>query len=219
MARAVVVGAGIFGVSAALAFRRRGAEVTLASPGPVPHPLAESTDISKIVRLDYGDDELYTSLMERALERWRDWPELHETGVLFVTRGAMQKGSFEDDSAALLERRGHRVERLDANAIARRFPAWNASVWNGGYFNPQGGWAESGAVVARLAAEARDAGVTIATSAVASLVERGTRVCGVRLGDGVTIEADRVVLCVGSWTGHLVPPLASVLVSVGQPVF
>ncbi len=217
--RAVVVGSGIFGTSAALALRRRGREVTLIDPGPVPHPLAESTDISKIVRLDYGDDELYTSFMESALERWRASDLFHETGVLFVTRGAMRPGGFEHDSMTLLERRGHRVERVDAAAIARRFPAWNAAAWTDGYFNPQGGWAESGAVVARLAAEARDAGVVIVEAAVASLVERGARIVGVRANDGATLDADLVVLAVGSWTGHLVPSLAGVLVSVGQPVF
>src|SRR5579859_8186850 len=71
--RVLVVGAGIFGVTAAIELRRRANEVTLVDPGPVPHPLAASTDISKIVRLDYGADEAYTAWMERALERWRAW--------------------------------------------------------------------------------------------------------------------------------------------------
>src|SRR6185437_9008873 len=84
-----VVGAGIFGVTAALALRRRGHTVSLFDPGPLPHPLAESTDISKIVRLDYGPDDVYLALMESALEGWRRWnedlgePLFHEVGVLF----------------------------------------------------------------------------------------------------------------------------------------
>jgi glycine/D-amino acid oxidase-like deaminating enzyme len=57
-----VVGAGIFGVATALALRRRGYAVTLLDPGPLPHPLVASTDISKIVRLDYGPDADYTAL-------------------------------------------------------------------------------------------------------------------------------------------------------------
>src|SRR3954451_3662025 len=115
----VVVGAGIFGVASALELRRRGHAVTLVDPGPLPHPLAESTDISKIVRLDYGSDEAYTAMMETALEGWRrgnrGWPSplFHETGVMFVTRRPMAPGGFEHDSHATLVRRGHRVERLD----------------------------------------------------------------------------------------------------------
>ena len=36
----IVVGAGIFGLTAALELERRGHRVTVLDPGPVPHPLA-----------------------------------------------------------------------------------------------------------------------------------------------------------------------------------
>ena len=62
----VVVGAGIFGVTAALELRTRGWDVTVVDPGPVPRPVAASTDISKVVRMDYGADELYTAMSEAA---------------------------------------------------------------------------------------------------------------------------------------------------------
>lgn len=50
--RVAIVGAGIFGVTAALTLARRGHRVTLLDPGPLPHPLAESTDVSKAIRLE-----------------------------------------------------------------------------------------------------------------------------------------------------------------------
>ena len=43
----VVVGAGVFGLSSAIDLARRGHTVTLMDPGPIPHPRAASTDISK----------------------------------------------------------------------------------------------------------------------------------------------------------------------------
>ncbi len=46
----LIVGAGIYGVTAALELRSRGHRVSLIDPGPIPHPLAASTDISKVVR-------------------------------------------------------------------------------------------------------------------------------------------------------------------------
>ena len=74
----VIAGGGIFGITAASARRRCGFAVTVFDPGPLPHPLAESTDISKIVRMDYGPDEVYLALMEEAVEGWRRynarWP-------------------------------------------------------------------------------------------------------------------------------------------------
>ena len=98
--KAVIVGAGVFGATAALELRARHWEVMLADPGPVPHPMAASTDISKVVRLAYGSDETYTQLMEEALPIWREWNEkfrtelYHETGVLFVCRLPMRPGDF-----------------------------------------------------------------------------------------------------------------------------
>jgi glycine/D-amino acid oxidase-like deaminating enzyme len=72
MERTLVVGAGIFGVTAAIELRKRGHAVRLVDPGPLPHPLAASTDISKVVRLEYGADETYTALSEGSLpsNRW-----------------------------------------------------------------------------------------------------------------------------------------------------
>jgi glycine/D-amino acid oxidase-like deaminating enzyme len=218
-----VVGGGIFGVTAALALRKRGHDVTVFDPGPIPHPLAESTDISKIVRLDYGDDETYTTLMEKALEGWRRWsaaPLFHETGLLFLRRSPLEPGSFEHDSYELLTRRGHRLERLDASAIRERFPAWNAGSYVDGYFNPEGGWAESGRVVAHLAREAADAGVRLAPgTALAGLVETAGRVTGFVTAAGDVVASDFVVVAAGSWTPHLLPFLREHLHSVGQPVF
>ena len=69
----IVVGAGIFGVTCALELCRRGNRVRLLDPGPLPHPDAASTDISKAVRMDYGADVFYTDLAERAIHGWQAW--------------------------------------------------------------------------------------------------------------------------------------------------
>src|SRR5213594_2427638 len=67
MAKIIVVGAGINGVTSAIELKKRGHKVVLADPGPLPHPLAASTDISKAVRAAYGPDEDYTALAERSV--------------------------------------------------------------------------------------------------------------------------------------------------------
>jgi glycine/D-amino acid oxidase-like deaminating enzyme len=224
--RVAVAGGGVFGVTAALALRRRGHDVALVDPGPLPHPLAESTDISKVVRLDYGADELYTALAERAMDGWRRWnrdwpaPRFHETGVAYLTRDAMRPGGFEHDSLDLLTRRGHACERLDAAAIARRYPAFRPGAFQGGYYNPQGGWAEATAVVDRLLGEARDAGVAVrGERAARAVAEKGARAAGLVLADGALIAADLVVVASGAWAGQLSPALARALRPSGQPVF
>ena len=207
-------------MTAAIELRRRGRDVVLVDPGPIPHPLAESTDISKIVRCDYGADEDYTALAERALDGWRRWnadwpvPRFHETGVAFLTYGPMQPGSFEHDSFTLLARRGHRVERLDAAAIAARFPAYRPGAFTDGYFHHEGGWAESGTTVAHLVAEAIAAGVTLLGDHPARRIVDDGAVVGSRV-----VTADAIAVCAGAWTPLLAPELAADLRAVGQPVF
>ena len=69
----IVVGAGVFGVTGAMELRQRDYNVSLFDPGPLPRPEASSTDISKAVRMDYGDDTLYSGMAESCLRIWESW--------------------------------------------------------------------------------------------------------------------------------------------------
>ena len=157
MLRVIVVGAGINGVTAAIELKRRGHKVFLIDPGPLPHPLAASTDISKAIRAAYGADEEYTALAERSIPIWRKWNQelgvelYHETGVLFLRRRPMEPGDFEYESCKVLERRGHKFERINSAQLRKRFPAFNAERFQDGFFDPDAGYVESGRVVAALA--------------------------------------------------------------------
>jgi glycine/D-amino acid oxidase-like deaminating enzyme len=204
------VGAGVYGASSALELARRGHDVTLLDPGPLPHPDAASTDISKIVRADYGDDAFYTELAELSIEGWRRWnqswpePLFHETGFVILSSRALSETGFEGNSYRLLSQRGHRLERLDAASIAERCPRFDASRFCEGYLNPVGGWAESGRVVARLIEEAQRAGVRLQE--------------GAALADVRARTADITIVCAGAWTHTLLPELADRIRSIGQPV-
>ncbi len=221
----VIVGAGVFGLTAALELRARGWRVTVMDPGPVPTPTAASTDISKVVRMDYGADELWTDLGRRSIARWREWNResgqalFHEDGFLVLTRAPMQPGGFEFESFKLLTAHGERLERLDSAALAQRFPAWTADKYLDGYFNPRGGWAESGRVIAWLAQKAQRAGVRVVENcAFDRLLEKESRVVGVRAKDGQEFRADLTLLATGAWTPTLLPELGDVMWATGQPV-
>jgi glycine/D-amino acid oxidase-like deaminating enzyme len=185
----VIVGAGVFGLTAAWELAARGWRVTVSDPGPLPRPAAASTDISKVVRADYGTDELYTAMAEAALAGWdlwnARWPEplYHPSGFLLLSPELLQRGRFEYDSLALLEQRGHRVERLRGDTRGRRFPAWAPDQYPDGYFNPRAGWVESAKVVVRLAVEAKAVGVRLLErTACDHLLEQDGRVVGIQVG-------------------------------------
>src|SRR5215471_4629690 len=167
MLKVVIVGAGINGVTAAIELKKRDHRVALVDSGPLPHPLAASTDISKAVRAAYGADEDYTALAERSIRLWRRWNEefgtklYHEVGVMFVRRRKMEPGDFEHESLKLLEKRGLKVARMDTPQLWKRFPAWNRELYRDGVLEIEAGYAESGRAVGMLIERAKAMGVEL----------------------------------------------------------
>jgi glycine/D-amino acid oxidase-like deaminating enzyme len=221
---AVVVGAGAFGVASALELRRRAWSVTMLDSGPVPNEAAASTDVSKVVRMDYGSDVFYHELAEAALDGWdrwnADWPRplYHEDGFLILSREPMRPGGFEHESWRVLRERGHAPERIGGRELERRHPAWSGADYPDGYFNPRGGWAESGAVVMRLVELARTAGVELRSATCERILSAGSRVSGVAVATGERLDADAVVVSAGAWTPGLLPWLSDTMWPTAQPV-
>lgn len=222
----IIVGAGMFGVTAAIELRRRGWRVTLLDPGPIPRATAASNDISKVVRADYGADDLYTALGEVSLAGWHLWNRqqgevlYHEDGFLLMRRDAMEPGGFEHESFARLAQRGFPLRRLDAAALGQQFPAWASENFPDGYLSVRAGWVESGRVVTRLAREAKEVCVIVREGAgFARLLEHGSRVAGVVTTSGEAWRADVVLVAAGAWTPTLLRHLGGVMWATAQPVF
>jgi glycine/D-amino acid oxidase-like deaminating enzyme len=97
----IIVGAGIFGVTAATSLQKRGYSVSVIDPQIIgaTNPLSSSTDISKLVRSDYGKDDTYVMMNDKSIKLWRQWNEkwkedfYHESGVLWLSKKAMKEGS------------------------------------------------------------------------------------------------------------------------------
>ena len=226
MSKVIVVGAGINGVTAAIELQKRGHAAILVDPGPLPHPLAASTDISKAVRAAYGSDEDYTELAERSIKLWHKWNEefgvelYHETGVMFVRQREMKPGDFEYESFKMLQQHGCNVERMNSAQLWKRFPAWNPEFFADGILEIEAGYAESGRVVAALAEHAKLVGVELReNSRFSHLDESDDRANGIVLDNGERISGDRIVMTVGAWTPYLLPFTKPFFRASGQPVF
>jgi glycine/D-amino acid oxidase-like deaminating enzyme len=226
MSRIIVVGAGINGVTAAIELKKRGHNVVLVDPGPLPHPLAASTDISKAVRAAYGADEDYTDLATRSIELWRKWNQefgtqfYHEVGVMFVRRRELKPGDFEHESFKTLKRRGHNVERMNSARFWKRFPAWNPNLYRDGVLEVEAGYAESGRVVATLIGRAKSLDIELREGVrFSQLHEEDDGVSGIALDGGKRIAGDFVVMAMGAWTPYLLPFTKKFFRASGQPVF
>jgi len=218
--RIVIVGAGEFGLTAALELQTRGWNVTVLEQGAVPYPEAASCDLNKVVRSDYGADLTYTEMGEAAIRGWRRWNEAfgttlyHEDGFLVMSAHRMKPGGFEYESHAFQTARGHILPRRRSADLRREHPLWNADRYVDGYLNPRGGWAESGRTIAVLAEQARRLGVEIIEyAAFAELLDHG-----VRSRDGRQWRGDAVLMATGAWTAALLPHLQQVMWATGQTV-
>ena len=226
MATVIVVGAGVNGVTTGIELRKRGHKVILVDPGPLPHPLAASTDISKAVRAAYGADEEYTELAERSISLWRKWNiefgvELyHEVGVMFVRQQEMKPGDFEYESFKTLEQRGHKIERMNSAQLWKQFPAWDPERYQDGVLELEAGYVESSRVVMTLIERAKSAGIELRESARFSKLDEGDdRVKGIVLDNGQRIAGDVVIVAVGAWTPYVLPFTQKFFRATGQPVF
>ena len=224
--KVLIVGGGIFGITAAISLRRRGYEVHLFEKGKIPNPDASSTDASKMIRADYGHDTFYMDMMLDAFKGWEHWneqwpaPLYHPTGSLFLTHEKMQAGSLEYDSKKALEERGVSVDNINAKVLEERFPNWNTSQFTDGYFNPIGGWAQSGKVVRQLADIAILEGVELhEETSVMSLMTNSHQVGGLFTTDGMVYSADKVIVAAGVWSSKLIEELADKVTITAHPVY
>jgi sarcosine oxidase len=85
-----VIGAGVFGAWTAWHLAKRGKRVALVEAYGPGHSRASSGGETRIIRMGYGADELYTRWAQRSLEQWKEFfaatqqPLFVETGVLWM---------------------------------------------------------------------------------------------------------------------------------------
>ena len=213
-----VVGAGIFGMAAAMELRGRGHEVTVFEQGTVPYENATSTDVSKGIRRTWyaGDNETYVELVERAALGWRAWEErfqakvYHQTGGIAIIEG-FEPGTPMYESVRFLRDRGAtEIEVIQAKQARSRFPQFTIRDEETCIYDGWSGYIESGQAVSFLGRLAREEGVTILESAPVLGVEEVSGAVRLHI-DGADRDFDRVVVAAGVWIGRLLPEVGRLL--------
>ncbi|WP_161600802.1 FAD-dependent oxidoreductase [Teichococcus oryzae] len=209
MPDALVLGAGIMGLSAAWGLTRAGFSVSVVEQDDVPNPRGSSVDEHRLIRHAYGAAAGYMHMVEEAFAAWNLlWDELGEvpyarTGVLALGDGG---AGWLADSRATLRQAGHAVQDLDAGGVTARFPMINPAGLGDAFHMAEGGVLMAGRIVGLLAAHLRRQGVRFIRG-------RATDVDPARasltLEDGATLQAGRLVLAAGPWAPRLVPGLAA----------
>jgi sarcosine oxidase len=199
-----VIGAGVFGAWTAYKLRQDGASVLLLDAYGPGNSRASSGGESRMIRMGYGPDEIYTRMAQRSLVLWRElFGERHN---LFVKTGILWLGYDRDPyceaTLATLERLGINYERLDHDELVRRFPQISLHQVTWGMLEPDSGVLLARRAVQAVAAKARAIGVDYREAAIASPTAGSIRTIS-----GEEIVAHRYVFACGPWLPKLFPEL------------
>lgn len=202
---ALVLGAGIMGLSAAWGLARRGFSVRVVEQDEVPNPRGASVDHHRLIRHAYGAQAGYMRMVDPAYAAWDlVWRDLGEvlhvpTGVLAVSGGT---AGWLGESRTALAAGGHAFTDLTAAEVAARFPMLTEAGIGAAFHMAPGGVLLAGRIVEGLAKRLARQGVAI---------ERGCAVAvdparaALRLADGGERSADLLVVAAGPWAPRLLP--------------
>jgi len=204
----VVVGAGVFGAWTALALALRGKRVALLEAYGPAHSRSSSGDESRIIRMGYGADEIYTRWSQRSIHMWRelfaaarDESLFQETGVLWLAEAGNVSLQATRD---VLTSCGVKFAELDRAELIQKYPQINFEGIGSGIYEPQSGVLMARRSVAAVVAVAQKMGVEY--RAAHALAPRGSgEISQVETSSGEPFAASQFVFACGAWLGKVFP--------------
>lgn len=216
--QAVVIGAGSFGAWTALRLRRRSLSVLLLEAHAPAHTRASSGGESRIIRMGYGPNRIFTEWSRRALKRWLELfaltgrPLFHRTGVLWLSPHA---DAYTAASLAAFEQLAIPHQPLTRNELARLCPQMALQpdvAW--GLLEPESGVLMARRAVATVVEQALREGVVYQQAAVPAPVQLDQRPDGSALlpaltpsgGSAITFDSGTTyIFACGAWLPTLFP--------------
>ncbi len=202
-----VIGAGVFGAWTAWHLAKRGQRVALIDAYGPAHSRASSGGETRILRMGYGTDELYTRWSQKSLKQWKEFfaatrqPLFLETGVLWM-------GGDEDkrlgQTSATLKRCGVTFEELDRTTLEKRYPQIGFENIKCGIFEPKSGVLMARRAVAAVVEDAVRIGAEYRRAQAMKPREAG-RVEHITTSQGERIAAGQFVFACGPWLGKVFP--------------
>lgn len=208
---AVIIGAGIFGVSTGVQLARRGIRVTILNDGP-PANGASGRSLSWLNSARMRS-EPYHRLRMAGIDRYRTLSAQYPDADWLRFDGGLTWDA-DDERNEIEAAYRHEVSlaydarRLSAADVAGVTPGLNARAITpqGAIFNPGEGWVDLPALIGLLLNEfSALGGVLVTEQGAARVVVEGGRAVGAETAKGERFPADAVVLA----TGPAVPRMAA----------
>ena len=206
-----VVGAGVFGAWTAYQLRLSGASVLLLDAYGPGNSRASSGGESRMIRLGYGPDEIYSRSAQHSLAQWQQlFAKVNQqylfqpTGILWLAR---DRDPYCEATLTTLRRIGAICERLEHDQLARRFKQLNLDPISWGILENESGVLLARRAVKTVADEAVRVGVDYVQQAIALPPVDDNNLHSIWTTSGNEIEAERFVFACGPWLPKLFPDL------------
>jgi sarcosine oxidase len=173
-----VVGAGVFGAWSAYQLQRSSKRVALIDAHGPGNSRSSSGGESRIIRMGYGADEIYTRSALRSLQLWKEFLAqanealFYQTGVLWL---AHENDPYPLQSAETLHKIGIPFEKLKPAEITRRYPQIGLDGISWAMLEPGSGVLIARQAVQAVVTEAIKNGVEYLRDAVSGPGVRGPR--------------------------------------------
>jgi monomeric sarcosine oxidase len=211
-----VIGAGVFGAWSAYQLGLMGASVLLLDAYGPGNSRASSGGESRIIRLGYGPDEIYSRSSQRSFTLWQQLfektePLFQKTGVLWLAR---EHDAYCEATLATLQRLNANFERLDQDELIRRFPQLEFGPTRWAILEPDSGVLMARRAVKAVVSQAKVNGVEYVEKAIAPPLPTHGNLESVRTVSGEEIRAKQFVFACGPWLPKLFPELLKDLIYV-----
>src|SRR5882724_13643980 len=212
---AAVVGAGVFGAWTALHLARRGKRVLLLDAYGPGHSRSSSGDESRIIRMGYGADEIYTQWSQRSLVQWKELFAATGNETLFRKTGVLWLGKDSNEQLQatknILQHNGVKFEELRRHAIVARYPQLNPDGIASGIYEPESGVLMARRAVAAVVTEVVRMGVDFRLAGIAEprgngAIESIASPAGENLAEE-KFAAKQFVFACGAWLAKLFPEI------------
>ena len=179
---------------------------------------------TRIIRMGYGADEIYTSSSIRSFEQWHslfretDASLFRETGVLWI---APRDHGPTLDTVANLARLGVSHELIGSTELRERYPQMSLEDGTWGVLEPRSGVILARRAVQTVVDDAVRRGCELRRGAALPLGPPRERILGeLPAENGDAIAADAFVLACGPWLPRMAPDvLGDRIVPTRQEVF
>ncbi len=202
-----VTGAGVFGAWSAYELRRAGKTVILIDAYGPANDRSSSGDESRIIRMGYGADEIYTRSAARSLTRWQQLAAkmnetlFRQTGVLWL---AHQDDPYPVKTAETLRRRAIPFQQLTVSEVAQRYPQFGLDGIAWAILEPNSGVLMARRAVQSVVAAAVNEGVEYLPNKVEPPSSK-RRLESIEIANGLRISAGEFVFAGGPWLPKIFP--------------